>query len=69
MYTFLIAAKGGDKKIVNLLIQKGVQVDARDGFDWTPLHKASHEGGEQSSTVHDEWNTNTLKHFKSFQKN
>lgn len=34
----------GEAKIVKLLLEKGVQVDARDGFDFAPLHIAAYEG-------------------------
>ncbi len=38
------AAAGGSDKIVGDLINKGLQVNATDAYNWTPLHYASYFG-------------------------
>ena len=42
------AARNGHKEIVELLIAKGADVDAKDEDGWTPLHWAVVNGHEET---------------------
>ncbi|KAK3579218.1 hypothetical protein CHS0354_022764 [Potamilus streckersoni] len=42
-----VAAAKGYIKVINILLQAGVDVNAKDYDDWTPLHAAAHWGQEE----------------------
>ncbi|KAL3882577.1 hypothetical protein ACJMK2_028907 [Sinanodonta woodiana] len=42
-----VAAAKGYIKVINILLQAGVDVSAKDYDDWTPLHAAAHWGQEE----------------------
>uniref|UniRef100_A0ABM0MSE8 Protein phosphatase 1 regulatory subunit 12A-like n=1 Tax=Saccoglossus kowalevskii TaxID=10224 RepID=A0ABM0MSE8_SACKO len=46
-----VAAAKGYIKVMNLLIQAGVSINAQDNDGWSPLHAAAHWGQKEASEV------------------
>ncbi|XP_031420505.1 protein phosphatase 1 regulatory subunit 12A isoform X2 [Clupea harengus] len=46
-----VAATKGYSQVLKVLLQCGMDVDARDIDGWTPLHAAAHWGQEEASTL------------------
>ena len=45
------AAGSGNEKVIKVLLDVGVEVDAKADKDWTPLHCAAYDGYEKIAQV------------------